>query len=55
MVCTQSWIPGRVLKFAIQLSGPESVKNKDTIVNSNKVLRNGKKSVTFYFKIALSG
>ena len=55
MVFTQSWIPGRVLKFAVQLSRPESVKNKDTIVNSNKVLKNGKKSITFCFKIALSG
>ena len=55
MVFKQSWIPGRVLKFAVQLSRPESVKSKDTIVNSNKVLKNGKKSVTFCFKIALSG
>lgn len=56
MVFTQSWITGRVLKFSVQLlSRPESVKNKDTIVNSNKVLKNGKKSVTFCFKIVLSG
>lgn len=55
MVFTQSWIPGRVLRFAVQLSRPESVKNKDTIVNSNEVLKNGKKYVTFCFKIASSG
>lgn len=50
MVFTQSWIPGRVLRFAVQLSRPESVKNKDTIVNSNEVLKNGKKYVTFLFQ-----